>query len=285
MPGDGLLKRWTSSNFTFPSVTSMLVSLCYIYCVQRPNWSQELPPWMTLTAALIKLKRQPTQWNLCWRMLETRTMSTWEINSMNKCRLFFFLFFAWHLLNWAALILLFMQSLPHGPLSSRRSEGKKRCLLTDWVGSGDGFSDWQGLLYLKQSVNTSLKSSCWSFLFFFFFLVNWCTVFSNTRFGWCHQSHWMCSQFVPAVCLFAKLHVWILRLCFLCRSVGLSRVLIIPVEVQWKRAPPPLILPFLTHSKLEGTQRAHTSATRLSKTFLNTKGGKVTIHCFFFLDI
>lgn len=47
---------------------------------------------------------------------------------------------------------------------------------TDLAGLKMDFDNRDSLRYLKQSVNTSWKSLCWSFLF-----VSWCTVFSYTR--------------------------------------------------------------------------------------------------------
>lgn len=157
MPGGGLQGGPLFEHFS-------LSLLCWFHCVisncaWRPNWSQELPPWTTLTAALIKLKDDPLgeiYADVCLKHGCPPGKST-----------FWFVFcFAWHLLNWAALILLLMQS---GPLSSRRSEGGGRgMLLINWLSGIWGWLfDWQGLPYLKWSVNTS-KSSCWLFFFVFF---------------------------------------------------------------------------------------------------------------------
>lgn len=124
-------------------------------------------------------------------------LSNWEIkNSTSTVWLFFFFFFfcffgffAWHLLNWAAapppsLILLFMQSLLHftDHFSQRERERKKtkKTLLinflstanADRAGFWDGFRSagtFEKWRESKRSVNTSLKSSCWSFFSFFFF--------------------------------------------------------------------------------------------------------------------
>lgn len=104
----------------------------------------------------------------------------------------------------------------HGPLFStgeREKKTKKTLLINflstanaDRAGFWDGFRSagtFEKWRESKRSVNTSLKSSCWSFFsFFFFFFVNWCTVILLRSLGWRHQSHWMCSRFVPAVCLY-----------------------------------------------------------------------------------
>lgn len=181
------------------------VSLCYIYCALRPNWSRRTSAAAD-AAALTRLKAAhsvksmlacaPNTFPFFLVFCPTGKLKTPRALSDFFFFFFFFCFFgffAWHLLNWAAapppipppsLILLFMQSLLHftdhfSQRERERKKTKKKLLINflstanaDRAGFWDGFRSagtFEKWRESKRSVNTSLKSSCWSFFSFFFF--------------------------------------------------------------------------------------------------------------------
>lgn len=123
---------------------------------------------------------------------------------------------AWPLLDWAAL--MFDAELATGTVFSWGREAATRCVILSGIGRRT---------LTEISVNTSLTSLCWSFFSFLMY-----SLLLHPLGQW-HRCCWMCSRFLPAVCLSnvacsislrssVGLHV-----CFLCRPVGLNRLMIV----------------------------------------------------------
>lgn len=124
---------------------------------------------------------------------------------------------AWPLLDWAAL--MFNAELATGTVFFWGREAATRCVSLSGIGRRTP---------TEISVNTSLTSLCWSFFSFLMY-----SLLLHPLGRWRH-CRWMCSRFLPAVCLSNVACSISLRssvrhhVCFLCRPVGLNRLMIAP---------------------------------------------------------
>ncbi len=246
---------WTYLHFILSLVCWIRFTVLYLWCAE----AKLITGTSTVadTAALIWLEMAP--------LVKSMLTCAWNTdvrlgNKLHKhCRPFLHDTYLTEL-PW---FLLFMQSWLHWPLSQGRVK-EKRCLWTfyplqNWLSGIWGMDfHWQGL-----SSSKIFRAKCKYVLKVIVLVVLFCKLMYSIllhSLGWWHQSHWMCSQFVPAVCVcLCKVACLIcsfdsfvsLSVCSLCRSVGLYRVLIVPVEVQ-SIDRLSVVLLNLVHSKLSG---------------------------------